>query len=265
MLNAKGVRSTATRRVQPPSQNENARIGAIANTASEYLLFQSCAPLPNAMVASFTMAIRALCCKYVYYYLRKETKYPSASSFCTLSWWVSILKDNGMFQTNCIVYIKRQSQSQLIVRSAVITSVMSVLLCREMRGALFLSGARHDNANTCHVNNYLFIYKIYTHVYDIQLFRHIVHGCLPEISRFPYFCAAAIIAISCAKDPSIEAPLFSITKSQSLLSSAHSESASSTLAVNFQPRACLVSSEAYVDSMGVAGVDKWKWIMVRIR
>ena len=46
-----------------------------------------------------------------------------------LSWRVSILKANGMFQTNCIVCIKRQSQSQLIVRSAVITSVMSVLLC----------------------------------------------------------------------------------------------------------------------------------------
>jgi len=46
---------------------------------------------------------------------------------------VSILKDNGMCQTNCIVCIERQSQSQLIVRSAVITSVMSVFLCREMR------------------------------------------------------------------------------------------------------------------------------------
>ena len=62
-----------------------------------------------------------------------------------VSWRVSILKDNGMFQTNCIVCIKRQSQSQLIVRSAVITSVMSVLLCREMSGELFLSGARHDS------------------------------------------------------------------------------------------------------------------------
>ena len=61
-----------------------------------------------------------------------------------LSWRVSILKDHGMFQTKCIRCIKRQSQSQLIVRSAVITSVMSVLLCREMRGELFLSGARHD-------------------------------------------------------------------------------------------------------------------------
>ena len=58
---------------------------------------------------------------------------------------MSILKANGKFQTNCIVCIKRQSQSQLIVRSAVITSVMSVLLCREMSGELFLSGAGHDS------------------------------------------------------------------------------------------------------------------------
>ena len=65
-----------------------------------------------------------------------------------LSWRVSILKDNSMFQTNCIVCIKRQSQSQLIVRSAVITSVMSVLFCREMRGELFLSGAGHDTIRT---------------------------------------------------------------------------------------------------------------------
>lgn len=61
-----------------------------------------------------------------------------------MSWRVSILKANGMFQTNCIVCIKRQSQSQVMVRSAVITSVMSVLLCSEMRGELFLS-ARHDS------------------------------------------------------------------------------------------------------------------------
>ena len=46
--------------------------------------------------------------------------------YAPVSWRVSILKDNGMFQTNCIVCIKHQSQSQLIVRSAVITSVMSV-------------------------------------------------------------------------------------------------------------------------------------------
>ena len=39
-------------------------------------------------------------------------------------------------------------QSQLIVRSAVITSVMSVLLCREMRGELFLSGAGHDTGSS---------------------------------------------------------------------------------------------------------------------
>ena len=57
-----------------------------------------------------------------------------------LSWRVSILKDNSMFQTKCNMCIKRQSQSQLIVRSAVITSVTTVfLLCREMRGELFLS------------------------------------------------------------------------------------------------------------------------------
>ena len=57
---------------------------------------------------------------------------------------LSILKDNGMFQTNRIVCTKRQSPSQLKVRSAVITSVMPVLLCREMRGELFLSGAGQD-------------------------------------------------------------------------------------------------------------------------
>ena len=68
-------------------------------------------------------------------------------SIYVLSWRVSILKANGMFQTNCIVCIKRQSQSQLIVRSAVITSVMSVLLCREMSGELFLSGAGHDSTS----------------------------------------------------------------------------------------------------------------------
>ena len=62
-----------------------------------------------------------------------------------MSWRVSILKDQGMSQTQYAVCIKRQSQSQLIVRSAVITSVMSVLLCREMSGELFLSGAGHDN------------------------------------------------------------------------------------------------------------------------
>ena len=40
-----------------------------------------------------------------------------------------------MYQTkNCIVCIKRQSQSQLIVRSAVIISVMSVLLCGQEIG-----------------------------------------------------------------------------------------------------------------------------------
>ena len=33
-----------------------------------------------------------------------------------------------------------------INRSAVITSVMTVLLCREMRGELFLSGARHESS-----------------------------------------------------------------------------------------------------------------------
>ena len=49
----------------------------------------------------------------------------------------SILKDQGMYQTKCAVCIKRQSQSQLIVRSAVITSVMSVLLCgRDVRCSL---------------------------------------------------------------------------------------------------------------------------------
>ena len=36
-----------------------------------------------------------------------------------------------MFQANCIMCIKRQSQPQLIVRSAVITSVMSVSCCAE--------------------------------------------------------------------------------------------------------------------------------------
>ena len=42
---------------------------------------------------------------------------------------VSILKDHGMYQTKWIVCIKRQLQSQLIVRPAVITSVMPVMLC----------------------------------------------------------------------------------------------------------------------------------------
>ena len=51
-----------------------------------------------------------------------------------LSWRVSILKDPGMSQTQYAVCIKRQSQSQLIVRSAVITSVMSVLLCGQEIG-----------------------------------------------------------------------------------------------------------------------------------
>ena len=64
-----------------------------------------------------------------------------------LSWRVSILKDPGMSQTQYAVCIKRQSQSQLIVRSAVITSVMSVLLCREMSGELLLSGAGHDSVS----------------------------------------------------------------------------------------------------------------------
>ena len=54
------------------------------------------------------------------------------------------------FVSNCIVCIKRQSQSQLIARSAVITSVMAVLLCRERRGELFLSGARHDRGHATH-------------------------------------------------------------------------------------------------------------------
>ena len=67
-----------------------------------------------------------------------------------MSWRVSILKDPGMSQTQYAVCIKRQSQSQLIVRSAVITSVMSVLLCREMSGELFLSGARHDIDRALH-------------------------------------------------------------------------------------------------------------------
>jgi hypothetical protein len=51
-----------------------------------------------------------------------------------LSWRVSILKDQGMYQTQYAVCIKRQSQSQLIVRSAVITSVISVLLCGQEIG-----------------------------------------------------------------------------------------------------------------------------------
>ena len=51
-----------------------------------------------------------------------------------MSWRVSILKDQGMYQTQCAVCIKRQSQSQLLVRSAVITSVMSVLLCGQEIG-----------------------------------------------------------------------------------------------------------------------------------
>ena len=68
----------------------------------------------------------------------------NATTGLYVSWRVSILKDRGMSQTQYAVCIKRQSQSQLIVRSAVITSVMSVLLCREMSGELFLSGAGHD-------------------------------------------------------------------------------------------------------------------------
>ena len=54
-----------------------------------------------------------------------------------VTWRVSILTHRRMFQTKCIVCIKRQSQSQLIVRAAVITSVMSVLLCGERGGAQY--------------------------------------------------------------------------------------------------------------------------------
>ena len=52
-----------------------------------------------------------------------------------------------MSQTQYAVCIKRQSQSQLIVRSAVITSVMSVLLCGQEIGVSHnaTTGARHDN------------------------------------------------------------------------------------------------------------------------
>ena len=61
--------------------------------------------------------------------------YLSRSLLCaSLSWQVSILKEHGMFQTKCIVCIERQSQSQLIGKSAVITSVMTVLLCGQEIG-----------------------------------------------------------------------------------------------------------------------------------
>ena len=61
----------------------------------------------------------------------------NATTGLYVSWRVSILKDQGMSQTQYAVCIKRQSQSQLIVRSAVITSVMSVLLCGQEIGVPF--------------------------------------------------------------------------------------------------------------------------------
>ena len=76
---------------------------------------------------------------------------------CTsLSWRASILKEHGMSQPKCIVCIKSQSQSQLIVRSAVITSVLTVLLCgQEREASVVFESYRHDTkqANTIDPQN----------------------------------------------------------------------------------------------------------------
>ena len=48
-----------------------------------------------------------------------------------VSWRVSVLEEHGIYQIKCVVCIKRQSQSQLIVRSAVMSTV---LLCGQERG-----------------------------------------------------------------------------------------------------------------------------------
>ena len=65
----------------------------------------------------------------------------------------SILKEHGVSQSKWIVCTKWQSQSRYIVRSAVITSVMTVLVCRVCMGEREggCGSYRHDKAATIYM------------------------------------------------------------------------------------------------------------------